>query len=197
MPPGSSSIGRRPARQSGTLRTATYRRGLSYSAGWLGHSRPADRWRVRRDVEGVLGAMQTADRQKMLAAHGALMSDERLPIEPVQWHQTSLIQGRVLVHGEDDSTGRNYLMREGTDRNISLRPLHAGDRAGSERRPTSDEFVCSLTPLVHRRCTFGSNGRCRASRRPPEHRQHLNQAARHLIKRKIIPVEDGWGRWLD
>ena len=39
------------------------------------------RWRVRRDFEGVLRAMQkTADRQKMLAAHCALMSDERLPI---------------------------------------------------------------------------------------------------------------------
>jgi hypothetical protein len=37
----------------------------------------------------VLRAMQkTADRQKMLAAHGVLMSDERLPIEPVQWGQT-------------------------------------------------------------------------------------------------------------
>jgi hypothetical protein len=34
MPPGSRSIGRPPARQSGTLRTATYRRGLPYSAGW-------------------------------------------------------------------------------------------------------------------------------------------------------------------
>jgi hypothetical protein len=82
MPPGSRSIGRPPARQSGTLRTATYRRGLPYSAGW-DWPQPSSR------ADGVLRAMQkTADRQKMLAAHGVLMSDERLPIEPVQWGQT-------------------------------------------------------------------------------------------------------------
>jgi type IV secretory pathway VirD2 relaxase len=39
-------------------------------------------WRLRRDLEQVLRAMQqTADRQRTLAAHGVLMSDERLPIE--------------------------------------------------------------------------------------------------------------------
>jgi type IV secretory pathway VirD2 relaxase len=37
-------------------------------------------WRVRRDFETVLRAMQRmTDRQMMLAAHGALLSDERLP----------------------------------------------------------------------------------------------------------------------
>jgi hypothetical protein len=46
------------------------------------------------------------------------MSDERLPVEPVQWRQTPVIRGRVLVHGEDDSTGRNYLMLEGIDGKI-------------------------------------------------------------------------------
>ena len=36
-------------------------------------------WRVRRDFVNVLRAMQrSADRQKTLAAHGALISDERL-----------------------------------------------------------------------------------------------------------------------
>ena len=37
-------------------------------------------WSVRQDFENILRAMQrSADRQKMLAAHGVLMSDERLP----------------------------------------------------------------------------------------------------------------------
>jgi hypothetical protein len=38
-------------------------------------------WRVRRDFEGVLRAMQRAgDRQKMLAADGALLLDQRLQL---------------------------------------------------------------------------------------------------------------------
>jgi len=37
-------------------------------------------WRVRRDFEQILRAMQeTTDRQRTLTAHGALISDERLP----------------------------------------------------------------------------------------------------------------------
>ena len=47
--------------------------GLAASAG-------PDVWQVRRDFETVLRAMQRAnDRQKTMAAHGALVSDERLP----------------------------------------------------------------------------------------------------------------------
>jgi len=38
-------------------------------------------WLVRRDFESILRAMQSVnDRQKMLAAHGALLSDERLQL---------------------------------------------------------------------------------------------------------------------
>jgi len=53
----------------------------------LGHMGLAEQtgpntWRVRGEFEQVLRAMQrTADRQRMLAAHGALLSDERLRIE--------------------------------------------------------------------------------------------------------------------
>jgi hypothetical protein len=47
----------------------------------LAESTGPNRWRVRRDFEHILRAMQrSADRQKTLAAHGALMSDERLPL---------------------------------------------------------------------------------------------------------------------
>ena len=78
-------------------------------------------WRVRRDFESVLRAMQrTADRQKMLAAHGVLMSDERLPIEMLDRRHMTAVEGRILVHGEDEITGRNYLMLEGTDAKVHL-----------------------------------------------------------------------------
>jgi Protein of unknown function (DUF3363) len=76
-------------------------------------------WRVRQNFEGVLRAMQrTNDRQKVLAAHGALMSDERLPVTILNWHEKSSVEGRILVHGQDESSGHNYLMLEGTDATI-------------------------------------------------------------------------------
>jgi len=47
-------------------------------------------WRVRRDFESVLRAMQrTIDHQKTLAAHGVLMSDERLPVSVLDWRETN------------------------------------------------------------------------------------------------------------
>lgn len=41
-------------------------------------------WRVRRDFGGILQAVQrTSDHQKMLAAHGVLMSDELATLRSV------------------------------------------------------------------------------------------------------------------
>jgi hypothetical protein len=76
-------------------------------------------WRVRREFESILRAMQrSADRQKMLAAHGALMSDERLPLAVLDFRRFTSLEGRILVHGEEDTgrqAGRGYLMLEATD----------------------------------------------------------------------------------
>ena len=76
-------------------------------------------WRVRQELENVFRAMQrSADRQKMLAAHGALMSDERLPLAVLDFRRFTSLEGRILVHGEEDTgpqAGRSYLMLEATD----------------------------------------------------------------------------------
>jgi hypothetical protein len=59
-------------------------------------------WRVRADFEEILRAMQrTADRQKTLAAHGALMSDERLRVVVTDLRDLTTLEGRILVHGEE------------------------------------------------------------------------------------------------
>jgi type IV secretory pathway VirD2 relaxase len=155
------------------------------------------RWRVRRDFEGVLRAMQkTADRQKMLAAHAVLMSDERLPIEPVQWHNTPMIQGRVLVHGEDDSTGRNYLMLEGTDGKIHF--VHYTpeiERARSEGQLRTNSFVRLRRSFADGAPSLEMEDLGRADDLL-NNRQYFNEAAQQRIKRGIVPVEDGWGGWL-
>jgi hypothetical protein len=77
-------------------------------------------WLVRRDFETVLRAMQrTTDRQKMLAANGALLSDERLPLSVLDFRKLRSVEGRVVGHGEEDS-GRHYLLLEGTDAQVHL-----------------------------------------------------------------------------
>ena len=61
---------------------------------------------------------KTSDRQRTLAAHGVLISDERLHTEVLDLRRFTSVEGRVLVHGQDEQTGHNYLMLEGTDARI-------------------------------------------------------------------------------
>ena len=82
----------------------------------------ANQWLVRRDFESVLRPMQRmTDRQKTLAAHGVLMSDERLRVEVLDFRNLKSVEGRVLVHGEEEvgrDAGRSYLMLEGTNSRV-------------------------------------------------------------------------------
>jgi len=76
-------------------------------------------WRVRSDFDKVLRAMQKgADRQKTLMAHGVVLSDERLPFTTFDFRRSKSLEGRVLVHGEEEESGRRYFMIEGTDAKV-------------------------------------------------------------------------------
>lgn len=81
-------------------------------------------WCVRGDFLTVLKAMQQiGDRQRMLAAHQALVSDERLPLVVTEQRTIKHLEGRVLGHGEDEdgtNFGRHYVLLEGTDAKIHL-----------------------------------------------------------------------------
>jgi hypothetical protein len=46
------------------------------------------------------------------------MSDERLPMEVLDLRHVTSVEGRVLVHGQDEQSGRNYLMLEATDAKV-------------------------------------------------------------------------------
>jgi hypothetical protein len=85
----------------------------------LAESTGGTSWLVKRDFEQVLRAMQrTADWQKTLAAHGVLMSDERLPMTTLEMRDLTSVEGRILVQGEEEVSGRTYLMLEGTDAQV-------------------------------------------------------------------------------
>jgi type IV secretory pathway VirD2 relaxase len=87
----------------------------------LARSAAPQQWSVRSDFETILRTLQrTIDRQKMLAAHGARLSDPRLPFQITDTRKLRVVEGRVLLHAEDEASGRRYLLLEGTDAKVHL-----------------------------------------------------------------------------
>ncbi len=61
---------------------------------------------------------QAADRQKALAAHAAMLSDPRLPMQVTDYRSIRWLEGRVITHGEEENSGRAYMLLEGTDARV-------------------------------------------------------------------------------
>jgi type IV secretory pathway VirD2 relaxase len=166
------------------------RMGLAEAAG-------ANLWRVRRDLEEVLRAMQhAADRQKTLAAYGVPISDDRLPIEVLDLQTFTAVEGRILVHGQDEQKGRNHLMLEGIDSKVhfieytpemELLRAEGGLRANSylrlRRMFANGRSIVQVQDLGD-------------AEKVLKNRALLGGNARALVKRGITPTEDGWGGWL-
>jgi type IV secretory pathway VirD2 relaxase len=183
-------------RVSLTERRAAERLMVLESMGLAESTSPA-RWRVRRDFENVLRAMQrSTDHQKTLVAHGALMSDDRLPLVVLDFRELTTVEGRILVHGEEESSGRRYLMLEGTDArvhhiNYTAEMEAARNRGGlktnafvrfrklfSDRRPALqiDEFG-DAESILHNKL-------------------QLRETAQRIIRRSIVAQDDGWDGWV-
>jgi len=155
-------------------------------------------WRIERDLESVLRAMQrTNDHQRMLAAHGVLASDERLPIKMLQWSDhPEGVQGRVLVHGQEELSGRNYLMLEGTDAQIHfIQYTPEMEVARSQGRLRANSFL-------KLRRIFGVSGPITDIQELGDadailtKRRHFEAEAQQLIKLGLVPTEDWCGGWL-
>jgi len=167
--------------------------GLAETAG-------SNTWRVRQDFENVLRAMQrSADRQKMLAAHGVLMSDERLPLVVLDFRRFTTLEGRILVHGEDDTgrqAGRSYLMLEGTDGQVHYvyyTPEMEGARGRGGLRTNSFVRLRKLFADGHPVLKIDELG---DSESIMHNKRYLRDTVQHLIRRGIVPQEDGWNGWL-
>jgi hypothetical protein len=157
-------------------------------------------WQVRNDFENVLRAMQWAnDRQKTMAAHGVLMSDQRLPFALLDLRTLRSAEGRVLVHGEEEDgrdAGRRYLLLEGTDARVYYVPYAPEiETARNEGRLGTNSFIRLRKIFVGGKPALEAEdfGPAEAILR---NRQHLDNAARAFISRGIIPTDDGWAGWL-
>jgi type IV secretory pathway VirD2 relaxase len=173
---------------------------LSLSRMGLAEPIGPDTWRVRRDFDVVLKAMQRAsDHQRMLAANGALLSDDRLPLVVVDRRKMDTLVGRVLMHGEDErggNAGKHYLMLEGTDEKVHLMYYTPEmEEARSRGGLCTNSFIrlrklfVNGQPLIQIEDLGDSEALLR-------NRQYMSSAARNLIKRGIVPTENGWGGWL-
>ena len=150
-------------------------------------------WRVREDFEEVLRAMQrSADRQKTLAAHGALKSDERLQIVVTNLRDLTALEGRTLVHGEEESSGRTYLMLEGTDARVHYLYYTPEMEAARNRGGLQTNSFIRLQKR-HSSLEIEELGDAAAILR---NQRHLRDRAQRLINRGIVPREDGWNGWL-
>jgi len=157
-------------------------------------------WRVRVDLPAVLRAMQlVSDRQKLLASNGVLLSDERLRLNVLDFRKTPEVQGRVLVHGEEEQTngtGRHYLLLEGTDAQVHLifyTPEMEDARSRGKLKPNSFVRLQDHFGAGHHSLRIEEFGNADSALK---NQVLVGRAAQSLLARGIIPTEEGWGGWL-
>jgi hypothetical protein len=163
----------------------------------LAKSVAPQQWLVQSDFETVLRMMQrTVDRQKMLAAHGALLSDPRLPFEITDIRNLKTVEGRVLLHAEDDVNGRRYLLLEGTDAKVHLiyhtQEIEDARRAG---KLAVNNFV-RLEKRFADRIPHIEISDCGDADALLKNRGLMSKQAQTLLRQGITPDQAVWGGWL-
>jgi type IV secretory pathway VirD2 relaxase len=155
-------------------------------------------WRVRGDFAEVLRMMQrTKDRQRVLAAHGALLSDERLPLAVTDFRELTHLEGRVLAHGQEEYSGRMYLMMEGVDGKVHF--LYQTDEIQEARR----QGQLRVNSFARIEKQFSEEGRpflqvedLGDAYQLLHDNTYLGKTALQLIRQGVTQVERTWGGWL-
>ncbi len=188
--PGLSETARVRTQHEASRLAVLHRMGLAESTGGAS-------WLVRRDCEQVLRAMQRgADRQKTLAVHGVLLSDDRLPMTTLDVRDLTSIEGRILVHGEEEASGRSYLMLEGTDGQVyHIYRTPEMEELRSQRGLQTNSFI-RLRKLSTVRGPVLEIKDIGDSEAILTNKAHLRETAREMIRRGVYPQDGGWNGWL-
>jgi len=152
---------------------------------------------VRRDFETALRAMQRlGDRQKILAAHGVPVSDTRLPLVMFDLRHCTTLEGRVLAHGEDEGSGRSFMMLEGTDAKVHC-IYHTPQMAEARGRGglRANKFV-RLRKLFENGRPLLEIDELGHSEKILSDRRYQEELAAQLLQRGTSPAECSWGGWL-
>jgi len=154
-------------------------------------------WVLKSDMEQVLRAMQRArDRQKTLFAQGALVSDQRLPIEVMDRRQMRSVDGRVLMHGEDEQSGKRFMMLESTSAKvlyIEYTPEMEGIRGRGGMKTNSFLRLRSVSENGRVRVEVEDLGHAEAML---TNRTMLREKIHDLRETGLGPADEGWGGWL-
>jgi gluconate kinase len=124
------------------------------------------------------------------------MSDVRLPLAVLDFRQLTTLEGRILVHGEEESSGRSYLMLEGTDARVHFvyytPEMEAARNRGGLR---TNSFVRFRKVLMEGRplLEIDELGDAESVLR---NKFHLRETTQRLIQRGIVAKDDGWDGWL-
>jgi hypothetical protein len=188
--PGLNETARMRTHHEASRLAVLHRMGLAESTGGAS-------WLVRRDCEQVLRAMQrSADRQKTLVAHGALLSDDRLLMTTLDVRDLTSIEGRILVHGEEEASGRSYLMLEGTDGQVyHIYRTPEMEELRSQRGLQTNSFV-RLRKLSTVRGPVVEIKDMGDSEVILRNKTHLRETAREMLRRGVYPQDGGWNGWL-
>lgn len=163
----------------------------------LARSVAPQQWTVQSEFETVLRILQhSTDRQKMLAAHGALLSDSRLPFEITNIRKLRVVEGRILLHAEDEGSGRRYLLLEGTDAKVHL--IYHTDSIETARRAGKlavNNFVRLEKRIVERvpRIEVSDYGAANALLQNPG---FFTKQAQLSGRCGVVGDRDVWGGWL-
>ena len=135
---------------------------------------------------------RSADRQKTLGAHGALLSDDRLPMTTLDLRDLTSIDGRILVHGEEETSGRRYLMLE-SYRWARLPHLpHTRDGGTAESARAADQFIHSTPQIIHgARPGRGDQGHGRFGSHPKQQSAPSRDGARNDSNGRLPPRMTG------
>jgi hypothetical protein len=125
-----------------------------------------------------------------------LLSDDRLPMTTLDVGDLTSVEGRILVHGEEEASGRSYLMLEGTDgqvyhfyRTPEMEELRSqrGLKANSFIRLR--KFSTARGPVVEIKDMGDSEAIL-------SNKAHLSETVREITKRGVTPKDEGWNGWL-
>jgi type IV secretory pathway VirD2 relaxase len=188
--PGLSETARLRTQHEASRLAVLHRMGLAESTGGAS-------WLVRRDCEQVLRAMQrSADRQKTLSAHGVLLFDDRLPMTTLDVRDLTSIDGRILVHGEEEASGRSYLMLEATDGQVyHIYRTPEREELRSQRGLQTNSFI-RLRKLSTVHGPVAEIKDMGDSEAILSNKAHLRETAREMIRRGVYPQDGRWNGWL-
>jgi hypothetical protein len=106
------------------------------------------------------------------------------------------IDGRILVHGEEEASGRSYLMLEGADgqvyhiyRTPEMEELRSQQGLQTNSFIRLRKFSTFRGPVVEIRDMGDSEAVLR-------NKTHFRETAREMIRRGVFPKDDSWNGWL-